>query len=56
MATDEAIVNALVAAETMEGINGTTVYALPHDRNQAILKKYGRLAPHPSLPPPAGAR
>ena len=31
-ATEEAIVNAMVAAETMTGINGHTVHALPHDR------------------------
>ncbi len=42
-ATEEAIVNALVAAETMTGIDGYTVHALPHDRLQAALKKYGRL-------------
>ena len=41
-ATEEAIVNALIAAETMEGIDGNTVYALPHDRLKAIMKKYGR--------------
>ena len=45
-ATEEAIVNALVAAETMTGINGNTVYALPHDRMTGILSKYGRLAEH----------
>lgn len=43
-ATEEAIVNALVAAETMTGINGNTVYALPHDRLIEVLRKYGRLA------------
>ncbi len=42
-ATGESIVNAMVAAETMRGINGNTVYALPHDRLRAALKKYGRL-------------
>ena len=42
-ATEEAIVNALVAAETMEGIDGNTVYALPHDRLRDVLRKYGRL-------------
>jgi L-aminopeptidase/D-esterase-like protein len=42
-ATGEAIVNALVAAETMKGINGNTVYALPHERLREALKKYGRL-------------
>ena len=43
-ATEEAIVNALVAAETMTGINGNTVYAIPDDRLTSILRKYGRLA------------
>jgi len=42
-ATEEAIVNTLVAAKTMVGVNGHTVYALPHDRLRAILKKYNRL-------------
>jgi D-aminopeptidase len=42
-ATEEAIVNALVAAETMTGINGNTVYAIPHDRLTGILRKYNRL-------------
>jgi L-aminopeptidase/D-esterase-like protein len=42
-ATEEAIINALVAAETMTGINGNTTYALPHDRLRAVLKKYNRL-------------
>jgi L-aminopeptidase/D-esterase-like protein len=42
-ATEEAIVNALVAAETMTGADGNTVYALPHDRLQAALRKFGRL-------------
>lgn len=42
-ATEESIVNAMVAAETMEGINGNKVYSLPHDRVVAILKKYGRI-------------
>jgi D-aminopeptidase len=42
-ATTEAIVNAMVAAETMKGINGNTVHALPHDRLREALKKYGRL-------------
>ncbi len=43
-ATEEAIVNAMVAAKTMEGINGNTVHALPHERLREVLKKYGRLA------------
>jgi len=42
-ATEEAIVNALVAAKTMTGINGNTVYALPHDRLIDILKEHKRI-------------
>lgn len=42
-ATEEAILNAMVAAETMSGYNGNTIYALPHDRLKAALKKYNRL-------------
>ena len=42
-ATEEAIINALVAAETMEGINGYTVHALPHDRLREVMRKYNRL-------------
>jgi L-aminopeptidase/D-esterase-like protein len=41
-ATEEAILNALLAAETMEGGNGLRVYALPHDRLMAAVKKYNR--------------
>ncbi len=43
-AVEEAIVNALIAAETMIGIDGTTVYALPHDRLRQVLTEYNRLA------------
>jgi L-aminopeptidase/D-esterase-like protein len=43
-ATEEAIINAMVAAETMTGINGNTVYAIPHDRLKEVLQKYNRLA------------
>ena len=42
--TEESIVNALVAAETMTGAKGHKVEALPHDRLKEILRKYGRLA------------
>jgi L-aminopeptidase/D-esterase-like protein len=42
-ATEEAIVNALLAAKTMTGVNGRQVYALPHAELTAILKKYHRL-------------
>jgi len=42
-ATEEAIVNAMIAAETMKGVNGHTVIALPHEQLQKVLEKYGRL-------------
>jgi len=42
-ATEEAVINAMVAAETMTGINDYTVVALPHDRLREVLKKYNRL-------------
>jgi D-aminopeptidase len=41
---EEAIVNALVAGETMVGRHGNRVHALPHDRLRAILREHGRLA------------
>jgi L-aminopeptidase/D-esterase-like protein len=43
-ATEEAVINAMVAAETMTGINNHTVIALPHNRLREVLKKYNRLA------------
>jgi len=42
-ATEEAIINAMVAAETMTGIENHKVIALPHDRLREVLKKYNRL-------------
>jgi L-aminopeptidase/D-esterase-like protein len=42
-ATEEAIVNALAAAETMVGINDNTAPALPTDQLRTILAKYNRL-------------
>ena len=42
-ATEEAIVNALVAGRTMKGINDNTVPGLPHEAVIKILKKYNRI-------------
>ena len=42
-AVEEAIINAMVAAETMEGINGNKAYALPHKLVMDVLKKYNRV-------------
>ena len=44
-ATEEAIINAMVAAGTMVGRDGNRVHALPHDRLRSALRKYNRLAP-----------
>jgi D-aminopeptidase len=42
-ATEEAVVNAMVAAKTMKGINDYEVIGLPHDRLREVLRKYNRL-------------
>jgi len=42
-ATEEAVVNAMIAAETMQGIDDREVIALPHDRLREVLRKYNRL-------------
>jgi D-aminopeptidase len=42
-ATEEAIINALVEAETLTGRDGNTAHAIPHDRLREILRAYGRL-------------
>ena len=42
-AVEEAIINAMVAAETMEGINGNKAYALPHKLLIETLKKYNQI-------------
>ncbi len=44
-ATEEAIINAMVAAETMVGRDGNRSEALPHDQLQEILRRYNRLEP-----------
>lgn len=42
-ATEEAIVNAMIAAETLKGRDDNISFAIPHDRLKDVLKKYGRL-------------
>ena len=46
-ATEEAIVNAMLAARTMTGADGYTVHALPHDRLKQLLQKYHATTPAP---------
>ncbi len=40
---EEAVINAMIAAETMTGINDLTVNAIPHKELQDVLRKYNRL-------------
>ncbi|MAV36297.1 MAG: aminopeptidase [Planctomycetaceae bacterium] len=40
---EEAIVNAMVAADTMEGVNGNKSYGIPHDQLVDVLTRYGRI-------------
>jgi L-aminopeptidase/D-esterase-like protein len=42
-ATEEAVINAMVAAKTMKGINDYEVIGLPHDKLREVLKKYHQL-------------
>jgi L-aminopeptidase/D-esterase-like protein len=42
-ATEEAVINALVAGRTMTGRNGSRVHGIPHDALREVLRKYGRL-------------
>lgn len=42
--TEEAIINAMVAAETMKGRDDNVSFAIPHDRLKEVLKKYNRLS------------
>jgi L-aminopeptidase/D-esterase-like protein len=44
-ATEEAIINALIAAETMNGHENITFHAMPHDRLQEVMRQYNRLQP-----------
>ncbi|MEK6190832.1 MAG: P1 family peptidase [Chloroflexota bacterium] len=46
-AVEEAIVNALFAADTMVGRDGITAHALPHDRVIEVMRRYGRAAAVP---------
>jgi D-aminopeptidase len=45
------VVNAMIAADTMSGINDRTVIALPHERLREVLKKYNRLVSDSSSGP-----
>ena len=40
-ATEEAVINALLAGQTTVGRDGNTVYGLPHDRLLQIMHRYG---------------
>ena len=42
-ATEEAIINSMIAAEDMVGYNGIDIKALPHDKLREIMRSYNRL-------------
>ena len=42
-ATEEAIIDSMIANQTMVGRDGNTSIALPHDRLIDVMKKYGRM-------------
>jgi L-aminopeptidase/D-esterase-like protein len=44
-ATEESVINALVAAKTMTGADYWVMQALPHDQLQAVLRKHGMIKP-----------
>ena len=44
-ATEEAIINAMVAARDMKGQHGHYALAIPHDALREVLRRYGRLTP-----------
>jgi L-aminopeptidase/D-esterase-like protein len=46
--TQEAILNAMLAADTMTGADGIRVFALPKDRLVKAMRKYGRLTSPPT--------
>jgi len=46
-ATEEAIVNAMIAARDLQGDRGHSVLALPHDELREVLRQYGRLVEAP---------
>ena len=54
-ATEEAIVNAMLASDTMTGADNFRVYGLPADRVVDALRKYGRLSRPESAVATAGA-
>jgi L-aminopeptidase/D-esterase-like protein len=54
-ATQEAILNAMLAAGTMTGADGIRVFALPHDRLVKAMRKYGRTPAAPAKPGPKAA-
>jgi L-aminopeptidase/D-esterase-like protein len=43
LATEEAVINALAASDTITGANSRRVIGLPHDRLREVLRKYNRL-------------
>jgi L-aminopeptidase/D-esterase-like protein len=51
-ATEEAVTNAMLAAETIKGADNVRAEAIPHERLREIMRKYNRLQP----PSPSNAK
>ncbi|SDB58395.1 L-aminopeptidase/D-esterase [Flavobacteriaceae bacterium MAR_2010_188] len=43
-ATEEAIINVLIAADDLEGVNANKWFAIPHEKLKQVMKKYNRLS------------
>jgi L-aminopeptidase/D-esterase-like protein len=42
-ATEEAIINSMIAAEDMTGYKGVSARALPHDKLIEVMRQYNRM-------------
>ncbi|WP_164016808.1 P1 family peptidase [Pyxidicoccus trucidator] len=54
-ATQEAILNSMLASGTMTGADGVRIFALPQDRLVKAMRRYGRLTAVPGTPPKKAA-
>jgi L-aminopeptidase/D-esterase-like protein len=54
LATEEAIVNAMIAARTMTGIDGHRLVAIDHARLREVLRRHGRLEAGSAARPEVG--
>ena len=43
LASEEAIINSMIAAEDLTGKDGVSIKALPHEQLREVMRKYGRI-------------